>query len=169
MDGARKQFEAAGANVVLIGQLTPRHAAHFRRRQGIGLTVLADEQRESYSAAGAKIATISELISPRVVAKGLLTSLTTGRAQTRTIGHPAQLGGAMVIAPDGTVVWSHMSEDAGDNAPPEEILAARSSPPPEAEPRLPAAARRPRAAAAHAARLTRCPTITSSTRRSPVP
>ena len=127
MDGARKKFEAAGADVVLIGQLTPRHAAHFRRRQGIGLTVLADEERESYAAAGAKIATVSELLGPRVAAKGLLTSLKTGRTQTRTIGHPAQLGGAMVIAPDGTVVWSHMSEDAGDNAPPDEILAAVQS------------------------------------------
>lgn len=124
MDGAQKKFEAAGANVVLIGQLTPRHAARFRSRQGIGLRVLADEERESYRAAGAKIATMSELIGPRVAAKGLLTSLKTGRTQTRTIGHPAQLGGAMVIAPDGTVVWSHMSEDASDNAPPDEILAA---------------------------------------------
>jgi hypothetical protein len=124
LDGARKEFEAAGANVVLIGQLTPRHAAQFRRRQGIGLTVLADEARTSYKAAGAKIATMAELIGPRVAAKGLLTSLRTGRAQGRTLGHPAQLGGAMVIAPDGTVAWSHMSEDASDNAPPEEIVAA---------------------------------------------
>ena len=124
MDGARKQIEADGARVVLIGQLTPRHAAHFRRRQGLGLPVLADEERASYRAAGAKIATVGELIGPGVVAKGFLTTLRTGRTQTRTIGHPAQLGGAMVIAPDGTVVWSHMSEDASDNAPPEEILAA---------------------------------------------
>ena len=36
----------------------------------------------------------------------------------------AQLGGALVIRPDGSVAWSHMSADAGDNASPEEILAA---------------------------------------------
>ena len=29
--------------------------------------------------------------------------------------------------PDGRVAWSHMSEDAGDNAEPEEILAAARS------------------------------------------
>ena len=45
---ARAQFEQAGANLVLIGQATPRHAAHFRRRQGIQLPVLADEERVSY-------------------------------------------------------------------------------------------------------------------------
>ena len=127
MDRARKDFDAAGVNLVLIGQLTPRHAAHFRRRQGIGLTVLADEQRASYEAAGAKIATMGELLGPRVAAKGLVTSLRTGRMQGRTIGHPAQLGGAMVIGSDGRVIWSHMSEDAGDNASPEEILGAVGS------------------------------------------
>ena len=127
MDRAREQIEAAGSGLVLIGQLTPRHAAHFRRTQGIGVTVLADEERASYEAAGAKIATMNELLGPSVVAKGLMTTLRTGRVQGRTIGHPAQLGGAMVIAPDGRVVWSHMSENAGDNASPEEILGAVSS------------------------------------------
>jgi peroxiredoxin len=122
--GARDEFERAGARVVLIGQLTPRHAAHFRRRQEIDLPVLADEQRESYKAAGAKVATLTELVGPKVLAKGVATSRKTGQVQGRTIGHPAQLGGSMLIRPDGTVAWSHMSEDAGDNATPEEILAA---------------------------------------------
>ena len=124
MDRAQQDIETAGARLVLIGQLTPRHAAHFRRRQGIELPVLADENRASYKAAGAKIATMNELLGPNVVAKGLMTTVQTGRFQTRTLGHPAQLGGAMVIKPDGGVAWSHMSQDASDNAPPEEILEA---------------------------------------------
>jgi len=124
LDRARKEFEAAGARLVLIGQLTPRHATHFRRRQEIDLPVLADDERVSYKAAGAKMARVNELVGPKVVAKGVLTSLRTGKTQTRTIGHPAQLGGAMVIGQDGTIAWSHMSKDASDNASPEEILAA---------------------------------------------
>ena len=124
MDRARQQFEAAGGRLVLIGQLSQRQAAHFRRRQGIELPVLADEKRASYKAAGAKMATMGELVGPSVVAKGILTTARTGRMQTRTIGHPAQLGGAMVIACDGRVVWSHMAHDASDNAEPEEILQA---------------------------------------------
>jgi hypothetical protein len=124
LDRARSEFEAAGANVVLIGQLTPRHAAHFRRRQQIDLPVLADEERRSYKAAGAKMGSVGELLGPKVVAKGLLTSVRTRKVQSRTIGHPAQLGGAMVIAPSGEVLWSHMAKDASDNASPKEILAA---------------------------------------------
>ena len=124
---ARDEIEQAGVRLVLIGQATPRHAAHFRRRQGIELPVLADEKRASYKAAGAKVATMGELLGPKVFAKGLRTTAQTGRLQTRTVGHPAQLGGAMVITPDGRVAWSHMSEDASDNASPEEILEAIGS------------------------------------------
>jgi hypothetical protein len=124
LDRAREQFEAAGANLVLIGQLTPRHAAHFRRRQKIQLPVLADEDRTTYKAAGAKVGSLDELVGPKVVAKGALTTLRTGKLQGRTIGHPAQLGGAMVIVPTGEIAWSHMAKDASDNASPEEILAA---------------------------------------------
>jgi peroxiredoxin len=124
LDRAKDEIAAAGARLVLIGQLTPRHAAHFRRRQNIEVPVLADERRDSYRAAGAKIATMSELLGPKIIAKGALVSARTGAVQGRMLGHPAQLGGAMLITPDGDVAWSHMSEDASDNAAPEEIVAA---------------------------------------------
>ena len=124
MDRARGDFKAAGVGLVLIGQATPRHAAQFRRRQGIQLPVLADERRVSYRAAGAKIASVSELFGPRSVSKGLVAGARSRKIQTRTVGDAAQLGGSLVIRPDGTVAWSHMSDNAGDNASPEEILAA---------------------------------------------
>jgi peroxiredoxin len=123
---ARSEFEAAGIPLVLIGQATPRHAAHFRRRQEVDLPVLADEKRESYRAAGAKVATAGELVGPKSVARGLARTVgSRGKIhQGKVVGHPAQLGGAMIVLPDGTIPWTHMSEDASDNAPPDEILAA---------------------------------------------
>ncbi len=124
LHGARSKFQSAGARLVLIGQATPRHAAQFRRRHGIQLPVLADEERVSYKAAGAKVAGVLDLFGPKVIAKGALTGARHRIIQGRTIGDAAQLGGAMVVSPDGAVAWSHMSADAGDNASPEEILAA---------------------------------------------
>ena len=123
---AREDFDAAGVPLVLIGQATPRHAAHFRRRMEIDLPVLADESRDTYRAAGAKVATAGELLGPKSVSRGLKATFESrGKVhQGRVIGHPAQLGGAMVIAPGGKVTWSHMADDASDNASPEEILAA---------------------------------------------
>ena len=121
---ARDEIEQAGARLVLIGQATPHHAAHFRRTRKLDLPILADEHRVSYKAAGAKKATFGELLGPRVVAKGLLTSARTGAVQGRTIGHPAQLGGTMLILQDGSIAWTHMAEDASDNAGATEIIEA---------------------------------------------
>ena len=123
---AREEFDAAGVGVVLIGQATPRHAAHFRRKFELDLPVLADEKRESYRAAGAKVATMGELLGPKSVSKGIGHSVKSRGAlrQGRMIGHPAQLGGAMIVAPDGRVAWTHMSDDASDNAANEDLLEA---------------------------------------------
>lgn len=123
MDRARSDFDAAGVKLVLVGQATPRHAAHFRRRQGITLPVLADEKRASYKAIGAKVGGVADLVGPKVVAKGAVTALTTGKLQGRTVGNPAQLGAAAVIAPGGEIVFKHIAQDAGDNVKPEELLA----------------------------------------------
>jgi peroxiredoxin len=120
---ARERLKRAG-EVVLIGQLTPRHAAQFRRRLEVTLPVLADEKRESYKAAGAKVATAGELVGPKVVAKGIQASRRSHVVQTRTIGHPAQLGGVMVVKPGNEIVYIHLADDAGDNPANDEVLAA---------------------------------------------
>jgi hypothetical protein len=67
---------------------------------------------------------MTELFGPRSVTKGILAGARTRRIQTRTVGSSAQLGGSLVVAPGGAIAWSHMSAEAGDNASPEEILAA---------------------------------------------
>lgn len=124
MDRAHQDFEAAGVDLVLIGQATPRHAAHFRRTQGVGLQVLADEQRSSYRAAALKKANLGELLGPKIVAKGLATMRSTGKMQGRTIGSPNQLGGAAVIAPGDRVLFFQPSANAADNVEPAALLAA---------------------------------------------
>jgi peroxiredoxin len=121
---ARAQFDQAGGRLVLIGQSTPREAANFRRRQGVQLQVLADEKRISYDAAGAKVGGMGDLFSLKVVTKGALTGLREKTVQGRTVGDARQLGGVLVIAPDGRVTWSHMAVDASDNASPEQIVEA---------------------------------------------
>jgi AhpC/TSA antioxidant enzyme len=121
----RERFEASGVGLAVIGQGTPAHARAFIEDNDVeGLRVLVDPTRDSYAAAGAKIATLNELIGPRVVAKGTASALRTGLLQTRTKGHPAQLGGVLVVAADGSVPYAHLAEDAGDNPPNDEVLAA---------------------------------------------
>ena len=120
----RDEFEAAGVRLTVIGQGTPRQARHFEEQHDLDLTLLVDPHRKTYKAAGAKVATLSELLGPRVVAKGLRTALSERLVQGRTQGHPAQLGGVLVIAPGGAVTWAHLANDAGDNPPNAEVLEA---------------------------------------------
>ena len=120
----RERFDEAGVRLAVIGQGSPAHAADFRDKQGVDLPLLVDPDRLAYRAAGAKVATLGELVGPRSMVRGVTRGLKTGVRQGRTQGHPAQLGGVLIVAPDGTVRYSHMADDASDNAPNEEVLAA---------------------------------------------
>lgn len=121
----REKFRAAGVDLLVIGQGTPEQADHFRRSQGVeGLELLVDKRRESYMAAGTKMATFNELLGPRVVLKGIRRAATSRVHQGRTVGHPAQLGGVLLVMPDGSIPYAHLAADAGDNPPNDEVLAA---------------------------------------------
>ena len=121
----RDRFDAAGASLVVVGQGTPRHAQHFREQFELdGLELLVDPDREAYRVAGTKVATVSELLGPKSVAAGLKRAASDRVMQGAVKGHPAQLGGVLVIAPGGAVTWSHLAENAGDNPPNDDVLAA---------------------------------------------
>jgi hypothetical protein len=121
---AHEEIEAAGARLVFIGQATPKHAAHFRRRFAPSVKILADEQRETYRLAGAVRGGAAELIGPSVVFKGIGRSVKNRAVQGRPVGDVRQLGGSMIVMPDGSIPWSHLSTDAADNATVPEIIQA---------------------------------------------
>jgi peroxiredoxin len=124
---ARERFQAAGAVPVLIGMGTPRQASWFRGRFAPDLTVLADEERRSYKAAGLKVASVGELLGPKSVVTGIKHAARSGVMQGKPTANPAQLGGALVVGPGGEVRFEHRSANAGDSAEPDVLLAALSS------------------------------------------
>jgi hypothetical protein len=120
----REEFERAGARLVVIGQGTPAHARDFQRRQKVDLPMYVDPGRESYAAAGTKIATVGELVGPKQLVRGIKTTVGSKVHQGMVVGHVAQLGGVMLVTPDGEVPYSHLSDEASDVPPNEEVLAA---------------------------------------------
>ena len=122
---AREQFDQAGIRLVLIGQESPRQARNFRDKLDLDpLPVLADDERESYRAAGLTRANLKQLVGPKSVLSGIKHGARSGVVQGRVIGDAAQLGGEMIIRRDGTVAWSHIHEHAGDTTAPEDLLEA---------------------------------------------
>jgi peroxiredoxin len=127
----RHKFDEADVQLAVIGHGTPAHAADFRRMQNVDLPLLVDADRHVYELAGAKVATLNELIGPRQILRGLKATIVSRLRQGsvavhqgRIIGHAAQLGGVLVIAPDGSVRYAYLSEESGDNPPAREVLAA---------------------------------------------
>jgi peroxiredoxin len=127
----RHEFDKIDVQLAVIGHGSPAHAADFRKQQNVDLPLLVDADRRVYELAGAKVATLNELIGPRQILRGLkatiLSRLRQGSVavhQGRIIGHAAQLGGVLVIAPDGSVRYAYLSEESGDNPPAREVLAA---------------------------------------------
>jgi peroxiredoxin len=120
----REKFDEAGVRLAVIGQGSPDQGRDFQRSQHVDLPLYVDRDRASYRAAGTKVGTLGELLGPSVVARGLRVSLRDGVRQGRTIGHPAQLGGVLIVKPDGSIPYAHMSEDASDVPPNDEVLDA---------------------------------------------
>ena len=124
---AREQFGQAGVGLVLIGQASPRQAAAFRRKMDVELTVLADEERATYRLAGLKRANVSQLLGPRSVLSGVRHGARSGVMQGRIIGDAAQLGGAIIVAPGGEVVYEQVQRNAGDTVEAGPLLAAATA------------------------------------------
>jgi hypothetical protein len=120
---AREQFEAAGAEVVLIGMGSPRQASWFRAKYAPDLRVLADEKRASYKALKLKVASPLALVGPKVVASGVEHASRSGVVQGRPVGNIRQLGGSLVVAPGGRVLLEQRAEHAGDSVEVADLLA----------------------------------------------
>jgi hypothetical protein len=119
----RHKFAEAGAALHVIGQGTPADGAKFLSDFELELDLLVDTHRRAYKAAGTKVATLTELVGPKMVARGLRRSRDSGVFQGKINGHPAQLGGMMLITPGGHIPWAHLSDDASDYPPNDEVLA----------------------------------------------
>ena len=124
MNRDREAFTEAGAPLVAIGQGTPANAAQFREQLGLEIDVLVDTDRLAYKAAGTKVATLGELLSPKMVLRGLRRARHSRVIQGKTVGHPAQLGGLMLVMPGSEVPWAHLSDDASDYPPNAEVIRA---------------------------------------------
>jgi hypothetical protein len=106
-------------NLVVIGNGAPNFIAGFRETTGYTGPLYTDPSLAVYKAAELKRG-IGHVLSLRAAAKSIGT-LKRGFRQGKTQGDATQQGGVLVIAPDGRILYHHISEYPGDNASPDEI------------------------------------------------
>src|SRR5690606_3693019 len=117
-------IEAAGAELVVIGNGTPLMLDAFIEEFGADLThVYTDPSRRTYEALGAKRGSPWFMFDPRLW-MNTLRAFRRGARQGRRQGDAGQLGGVWVARPGGEVVFEHRSEVAGDHPDNDQILAA---------------------------------------------
>lgn len=125
MRGRYEEFEAKGAEVAAIGMGLTAMAADFKEKQDIPFRLLVDRRRETHQAFELERGKLLAVVGPRQVVRGIKSFLT-GNVQ----GRPApkqdvlQLGGALVVAPGGDVLYEHRARSADDSAPADDLLAA---------------------------------------------
>jgi dehydrogenase/reductase SDR family protein 12 len=115
-------IRARGADVVVVGNGGPHFAAAFREDLRLDCPLLVDPELRAYRAAGLRRGR-AEMLSPRL-ALHAWRALRGGHRQAGVQGDPWQLGGVLVIRPDGTLTYRHVSREAGDHPPVEAMLAA---------------------------------------------
>jgi hypothetical protein len=120
----RERFAEAGVRLAVIGQRGPEDARRFQEQLQVDLPMYVSGDRAAYRVAGTKVATLGELLGPRSVLKGMRRSASDRVVQGRVVGHAAQLGGVLIVKPDGSIPYAHLAEDASDNPPNDEVLAA---------------------------------------------
>ena len=116
-------FNNAGAHLAAVGLGDQRYARAFRDETGIKFPLLIDEHREAYHAVELKKASLLHLLR-RDNAIARKRAKAGGHRQHRLGKDPLQLGGTFIFGPGNVDYFVHISETFGDDATPEQILAA---------------------------------------------
>ena len=105
-----------------MGNGNAHFARGFRDEFKVTVPILVDPERETYKLLGmarglGSMLRLSMLKNARRARKA-------GFTQTEVLGDAMQLGGVLVIEPDGRVAYAYQSGAAGDHPPVEEVVAA---------------------------------------------
>ena len=118
-----QEFKARGASLAAVSLGDRNYARIFREDTGITFPLLIDEERLAYRAAGLQKANILHVLRGDN-AKARTRAKTAGHRQHQLGKNPFQLGGSFVFGPGNVDLYAHLSKTFGDNARPEDLLAA---------------------------------------------
>ena len=124
LSDAHPSFEAAGAQLLLIGNGSPEQAHRFQQLKAPTAIVVTDPERASYRALGARRSPLS--MFGRGMVQGWLAARRRGIKAEGLQGDVLQLGGTLVVDPPSTVLLAHLNSSPADHPSVEALLAALS-------------------------------------------
>ncbi len=125
MRDAHQDIRARGGELFVIGNGPPYFAEIFKSDLKLEAPLYTDPSLETYRAAE-----LNRGVAATVglgALKNAFGAFRQGFRQTGTKGDPWQLGGVLVVSPDGRVLYRQASEVAGDHPPVEAVMTALTS------------------------------------------
>lgn len=119
--GAHAQFQERGFDVVAIGQGTPMRSQRFREEYDLPFTVLGDKELASYRLYGLTHGIRNGPTDPKAY-KAAVRAVLHGKLPGKPDGDVLQNPGTFLISRDGTMLRSHIGQNAGDFPTAGEIL-----------------------------------------------
>ena len=109
-----QRLRQLGVDPYVIGSGSSSQAQRFQHKlEAFELLIFSDKSRAIYRAVGWKRSAVATMLNPKTWARGL--KLVGKFWQGRTEGDPWQLGGALVIGPDGRTVYRFALAESGDH------------------------------------------------------
>jgi peroxiredoxin len=117
------EFQAAGAEVVVIGMGTPAATRAFHAAYQLPFPVLSDPLRRAYRAYGVMRGSLRQwALDPHVLARSAQTALA-GNIGGPPVADPAQLSATFIVDARGVIRFALRAELSSDYAPADELLA----------------------------------------------
>lgn len=121
MHREREAFKKLGVQAVVVGHSSLRYAKAFVDETKIELPVYVDEKRVVYKALNFKRPLLS-FLTPKVF-KRAAEARKEGFTQPGVWGDAFQLGGVVLLMPDGSMPYKYSSQFAGDHPKIEDLKA----------------------------------------------
>lgn len=101
-------------------------ARDFAEQFDVGVPLFTDPSRKSYEVAGWRRPLGTAVLGLGATLKASVRAMKGGFRQGKTQGDAFQLGGVLLVSPDGRVLFEHTEKTAGDHADVASILTALS-------------------------------------------
>ena len=117
----KDQFEAAKAQIVLVGMGTVDQTVAFVQQLVVPFPMACDPERKIYNAFALKRLSPWGFLSPALAVKGLA-AMSKGHAMGVPQGDIRQLSGVFIIDRRGMIIFQHQARDPSDHPEPSALL-----------------------------------------------
>lgn len=114
-------LDAAGLSIVILTTDRASRLAKFVEEYQVPFPALADPERNAYRAYGLMDGTFTQLVNPRIIARGAQATLH-GTFLNRPTSSPRQLPGTAIVDPSGRLLHLHHAIDAADHLTSQQLI-----------------------------------------------